>query len=58
MLAHKIGKKILSESLVTFYNQNQSTVTIVLKSVMSDFLVHLIVNGDFVKILILLVILV
>jgi hypothetical protein len=48
---------VMGRGLLTFYEQNKAVYTIVVKSFMSEFLINLITNAQFVKLLILIVIL-
>jgi hypothetical protein len=48
---------IMGRGLLAFYEQNNAVYTIVVKSFMSEFLINLITNAHFVKLLILIVIL-
>jgi hypothetical protein len=49
---------IISKELICFYNTNSSVYTLVVKSFMSEFLISLITNANFAKLILILIILI
>ena len=58
MLNKLYNKRILSRGLLTFYNENNSVHTLVIKSFMSEFLINIFTNANFVKIMLIILILI